>query len=301
MTILDPAHLEGTPVERIIPGRQRDLGDGMTVTRILPHARKRMVGPFIFLDRMGPVEFLSGNGADVLPHPHIGLSTLTYLFDGSMVHRDSTGVEQEILPGDVNWMTAGSGVVHSERTGEAARLNGQMLSGLQAWIALPRENEEDRASFHHSAGSVIPLLADGGVRARLVAGSGWGLASPVPVSSPLVYADVAMEPGGAIPVDAAFEERAIFVLAGDIAIDGWRHGPGALMILRKGQPVTVRAETAAHFILLGGEPLEGPRHIWWNFVSSSRQRIEQARQDWLNRRFDAVINDAEEFVPLPSS
>lgn len=298
MSTLDANHDGNSPVEAVINGRERDLG-GFKVKRVLPSAGKRMVGPFIFLDEMGPVEFLTGQGMDVRPHPHIGLSTLTYLFDGSMMHRDSTGVELEIRPGDVNWMTAGRGVAHSERTSQEARASGQRMFGLQAWVALPGESEEIAPAFEHRGIGELPVIEGEGKSIRPVAGSFLGQTSPLSVSSPLVYADARLAAGAALPVDPAYSERAIYVLTGEIDVEGEAFGPGGLMLLRRGAAVTVRAVSPTRLVVIGGEPLEGPRHIWWNFVSSSRERIEQAKHDWRAGRFDKVVNDAEEFIPLP--
>ena len=298
MSTLIANHHEDSPVEMIINGRARDLG-GFSVRRILPHAHKRMVGPFIFLDEMGPVELLTGNGIDVRPHPHIGLSTLTYLFEGSMMHRDSTGVEMEIQPGDVNWMTAGKGVAHSERSSEKARLGPQKLAGLQAWVALPSDQEETAPSFEHRGEEELPVLQDEGKTIRLIGGSLYGRTSPLHLSSPLFYADVRLDRGASLPVDTEYEERSVYVLAGCVEVEGERYEPHGLMLLRPGAKVTLRAEQDTRLVLLGGEPLEGPRHIWWNFVSSSKERIEQAKEDWRNQRFGAVVNDMDEFIPLP--
>ncbi len=298
MSTLDANHDGDSPVEAIINGRERDLG-GFKVKRVLPSAGKRMVGPFIFLDEMGPVEFLTGQGMDVRPHPHIGLSTLTYLFDGSMMHRDSTGVELEIRPGDVNWMTAGRGVAHSERTSQEARASGQRMFGLQAWVALPNEREEIAPAFEHRGIGELPVIEGEGKHVRLVAGSFLGQTSPLQVSSPLVYADATLEAGASLPIDPAYGERAVYVLTGAVSVEGEAFGPGGLMLLRRGAAVTVKAISATRLVVIGGEPLDGPRHIWWNFVSSSKERIEQAKEDWRSGRFDKVVNDAEEFIPLP--
>lgn len=298
MSTLVANHFGDSPVETVIAGRERDLG-GFHVKRILPSARRRMVGPFIFLDEMGPAEFLTGHGIDVRPHPHIGLSTLTYLFEGAMMHRDTTGVELEIRPGEVNWMTAGRGVAHSERSSADARLGPQKLFGLQAWIAMPREREEDPASFEHRGRGELPVIEGEGKSVRLIAGSLLGKTSPLKVSSPLIYADVSLEAGAVLPVDPVHEERAVYVLAGSVEVGGESFGPGGLMVLRSGATVTLRAEAPTRLVVIGGEPLDGPRHIWWNFVSSSKERIEQAKEDWKAGRFGKVVNDAEEFIPLP--
>lgn len=298
MSTLLANHGDDSPVEMVINGRKRDLG-GFEVRRILPFVKKRMVGPFIFLDEMGPVEFLSGTGIDVRPHPHIGLSTLTYLFEGSMMHRDSTGVEMEILPGEVNWMTAGRGVAHSERSGEEARQKGGRMAGLQAWVALPGDKEEVAASFEHRGQGDLPVIEDKGKQIRLIAGSLFGETSPLAVSSPLFYADVSLRAGAKLPVDPGYEERSVYVLSGSVSAAGEIYEPHGLMVLRQGASVTLTANEDSRLVMLGGEPLEGPRHIWWNFVSSSKERIEQAKADWREGRFDRVINDAEEFTPLP--
>lgn len=298
MSTLIANHFGESPVEMVISGRERDLG-GFSVRRILPSPKKRMVGPFIFLDEMGPAEFLTGQGMDVRPHPHIGLSTLTYLFEGSMMHRDSTGIELEIRPGEVNWMTAGRGVVHSERSSAEVRARGQRLSGLQAWVALPAHSEEVSPSFEHRGSAELPVIEGEGRRVRLVAGSLFGKTSPLAVSSPLVYADISLAEGALLPVDAAYPERALHVLSGAVEVDGERYGPHGLMLFREGVAATLRALEPSRVVLIGGEPLEGPRHIWWNFVSSSKERIEQAKEDWKNQRFGRVVNDAEEFIPLP--
>ena len=298
MSTLSANHDADSPIEMVINGRMRDLG-GFSVRRVLPYAKKRMVGPFIFLDEMGPVELLTGEGIDVRPHPHIGLSTLTYLFEGSMMHRDSTGIEMEILPGDVNWMTAGKGVAHSERSSAQARESGQRMAGLQAWVAMPTAKEEQAASFEHQGKSALPLIADEGKHIRLVAGSMYGETSPLTVSSPLFYADVTLSAGASLPVDPDYEERAVYVLSGELEAGGETYQPHGLMVLRPGASVTLKANADTRFVMLGGEPLDGPRHIWWNFVSSSKERIEQAKADWKAGRFDKVVNDAEEFTPLP--
>jgi redox-sensitive bicupin YhaK (pirin superfamily) len=298
MSTLIANHFGESPVEMVISGRERDLG-GFSVRRILPSPKKRMVGPFIFLDEMGPAEFLTGQGMDVRPHPHIGLSTLTYLFEGSMMHRDSTGIELEIRPGEVNWMTAGRGVVHSERSSAEVRARGQRLSGLQAWVALPAHSEEVSPSFEHRGSAELPVIEGEGRSVRLVAGSLFGKTSPLAVSSPLVYADISLAEGALLPVDATYPERALHVLFGAVEVDGERYGPHGLMLFREGVAATLRALEPSRVVLIGGEPLEGPRHIWWNFVSSSKERIEQAKEDWKNQRFGRVVNDAEEFIPLP--
>lgn len=298
MSTLIANHQQQHPVEMVIPGRLRDM-EGLRVSRILPHARRRMVGPFIFLDEMGPAEFLAGEGIDVRPHPHIGLSTLTWLLEGSLVHRDSTGAEVEIRPGEVNWMTAGRGVAHSERTGDLGRSLGQRLFGLQAWVALPADREEDEARFEHRGANELPVIEGEGKRVRLIAGSMFGQSSPLAVSSPLVYADATLAAGATLPVDPVHEERAVHILSGAVEVEGQRYGTDGLMVLRPGLAVTLKALEPSRLVIIGGEPV-GPRHIWWNFVSSSKERIEQAKADWTGGRFGKVVNDPGEFVPLPA-
>ncbi len=287
-------------IETVILPRARDLG-GFEVRRALPSPKRQMVGPFIFFDQMGPAEFVLGEGIDVRPHPHINLATVTYLFDGEIMHRDSLGTEIAIRPGAMNLMTAGRGIVHSERTAPAEKARGPRLFGLQTWVALPAEREEMDPAFAHFAKDELPMLADGGASARLVMGEAWGLASPAASPMPTVYADIALEPGASIPIDAAYEERALYTVAGTIAIGGVAHGPGALLVLRPGDPITVTGSgpEPARFVLVGGATMDGPRYIWWNFVSSRKERIEQAKAEWKSGRFDTVPGDAEEFIPLP--
>jgi len=284
-------------IEAVIVPRARDLG-GFEVRRALPSARRQMVGPFIFWDQMGPAEFLLGQGLDVAPHPHIGLATATYLFDGEIVHRDSLGTHLAIRPGALNLMSAGSGVAHSERTAVAARAGGARLFGIQAWLALPASHEESAPTFTHHAADNLPVIAGDGVEARLIAGEGWGEVSPAALPMATFYADVRLAPGAGAPFDATYEERAIFTVAGEIDIAGERFGPGQLLIFRPGDRITVRALTPARLMMLGGDPMDGPRHIWWNFVSSRRDRIEQAKADWAAARFGAVPGETG-FIPLP--
>jgi redox-sensitive bicupin YhaK (pirin superfamily) len=288
------------PIETTIIPRSRDLG-GFEVRRALPSSQRQMVGPFIFFDQMGPSAFSAGEGLDVRPHPHINLATVTYLFEGEIMHRDSLGSEVAIRPGAVNWMTAGRGIVHSERTPEALRGGGSRLFGLQTWVALPAADEETEPAFAHTPEAELPLIEDDGVRVRLVAGSAWGRSSPVKVFSDTLYADVALAAGGQLPVDAAHEERALYTVSGEVEIAGSRFPAGQLLVLRPGDPVTVGnpGPEPARFVLVGGETMDGPRHIWWNFVSSRKERIEQAKAEWKAGRFDTVPGDAEEFIPLP--
>lgn len=284
-------------VDMLIVAPSRDLG-GFSVRRALPSAKRRMVGPFIFLDQMGPATFRPGEAFDVRPHPHIGLSTVTYLFDGSIVHRDSLGTEMVIEPGAVNLMTAGRGIVHSERTGAEQRLKGYSMFGLQAWLALPKEAEERTPDFQTYGASSMPVIRGEGKEVRLLMGSAWGKTAPVRSDWDTLYADAALQAGATLPIDSEVEERALYVVEGTISIAGDAFGVGSLLILRPGDKITVTAVTPARFAVLGGATMDGPRHIWWNFVSSSLERIEQAKEDWKRGRFDMVDGDPE-FIPLP--
>jgi redox-sensitive bicupin YhaK (pirin superfamily) len=291
-------HLSCDAIETVIVPRARDLG-GFEVRRALPSSERQMVGPFIFFDQMGPAEFLLGAGLDVRPHPHIGLSTLTYLFDGEIMHRDSLGTVMPIRPGELNWMTAGRGIAHSERTPpELRQTPGTRLFGIQSWVALSRTDEETAPDFSHYAASEIPVLSGDGKTMRVIAGSLLGETSPVRTSSPMFYADVALSAGSTVPLDPGYEERAIYTVSGELYIAGDVFGPAQLLVFRAGDRITVRARSNARFLMLGGEPMDGPRFIWWNFVSSRKERIEQAKADWRRARFDSVPGDAE-FIPLP--
>ncbi|MCB1477739.1 MAG: pirin family protein [Rhodobiaceae bacterium] len=284
-------------IETVIVPRARDLG-GFSVRRALPSGKRQMVGPFIFFDQMGPAEFVLGEGIDVRPHPHIGLATLTYLFDGSIVHRDSLGTELTIDPGAVNLMTAGKGIVHSERTGQEARSNGAKLFGLQTWVALPKHAEEVDPAFQHVGKDDLPFIEEGGKSVRIIAGEMYGQRAPVPLAHETIYADVALAAGASLPVPATHEERAIYTVSGEIEIAGDSFGEAQLLVFRPGDEITVRAKSDARFVIVGGDPMDGPRYIWWNFVSSSKERIEQAKEDWRQARFDIVPGDSE-FIPLP--
>jgi redox-sensitive bicupin YhaK (pirin superfamily) len=286
-------------LERVIVPRTTDLGD-FEVRRALPSAQRRMVGPFVFLDEMGPAQFRAGTGVDVRPHPHIGLATVTYLFDGEITHRDSLGTFVAIRPGEVNWMTAGRGIVHSERTAPERRVNGDTLHGLQCWVALPADKEEIDPSFFHRSADDLPFVTDRGFTARVVAGDAFGVRSPVVTASDTVFVDVVLEAGTTIPLDPDYEERAIYVVDGEIEIASDRFTGPKLLVFRPGDRIAVRAVTASHLAILGGAALEGPRHIWWNFVSSRKERIEQAKEDWKSARFDIVPGDEVEFIPLPA-
>ena len=284
-------------IDMVIVPRARDLG-GFSVRRALPSRQRQMVGPFIFFDQMGPAEFLLGTGMDVRPHPHIGLSTVTYLFEGQIIHRDSLGTVLPIRPGELNWMTAGRGIAHSERTPPELRSVGTKLFGIQSWVALSAADEETEPDFLHYGANDLPVLEDEGKVVRVIAGSLLGASSPVRTSSPMFYADISLSAGASVPLDPVYDERAIYTVAGEVEIAGDIFGPAKLLVFRPGDRITIRAETDARFMALGGEPMDGPRHIWWNFVSSRRDRIEQAKADWKMARFDTVPGDTE-FIPLP--
>jgi len=287
-------------LELVIVPRVRDLGDGFSVRRALPHGKRQMVGPFIFFDQMGPVQFLAGQGLDVRPHPHIGLATVTYLFDGRVMHRDSEGNAFEITPGAMNLMTAGRGIAHSERSPPGARKGAEGMFGIQSWIALPQAHEETAPSFQHFDAGSLPLIEDGGVRARVIAGSAFGKTSPVGMLSQWLYAEVVLAPGASAPLDPDQEERAIYVAEGEVDIAGETFEGPRLLIFRPGDRITVRALRRTRLMFLGGAALEGPRYIWWNFVSSRKERIEQAKEDWKAGRFAPVPNETE-FIPLPEN
>jgi len=279
-----------------ITGKAHDLGDGFFVTRLLPQIARRSIGPFVFFDYFGPVDFAPGKGVDVRPHPHIGLATVTYLFDGAQMHRDTLGSVQEIAPGDVNWMTAGRGIAHSERTGAQMRARGHRLHGIQSWVGLPQADEEAEPAFHHFSRD------HKGVTLRLIAGEAFGQKSPVKVFSPIFYADARFTPGGALHYAGEHEERAFFVVDGEVQTSETNvHGPGAMLMLDKGEEITLYADSSARVMLLGGAPLDGPRHIWWNFVSSSKDRIERAKQEWKAGQFGLIPGDDKEFIPLPEN
>ena len=286
-------------VEILIVPRAVDLGE-MTVRRALPSNKRQMVGPFIFFDQMGPAEFLTNEGIEVRPHPHINLSTLTYLFEGEILHRDSLGTEKTIQPGAVNWMRAGRGIVHSERTGEERKRQGQRLFGIQTWMALPTSEEESDPAFMHHGAEALPLIEAGGVSARLIAGRAFGTHSPLATASETLYADVQLKAGARMPVDASYDERAIYTVGGTIEVAGDTFEPGQLLILKSGDPITVSATADARFMLFGGAPMEEPRYIWWNFVSSRPERIEAAKEEWASGRFDTVPGDEADFIPLPA-
>lgn len=284
-------------LDLIIVPRARDLG-GFNVRRALPHEQRQMVGPFIFFDQFGPVQFVGGQGMDVRPHPHIGLATVTYLFDGGVMHRDSEGNVLEIRPGEMNLMTAGRGIAHSERTPGAARQTGGGMFGIQSWIALPAAHEETDPGFQHFDAAVLPIVEEGGLWARVIAGAAFGVASPVGRLSDWFYVEARLDAGAKVPLDADHEERAVYVVEGEVEVAGDRFEAPRLLIFRPGDRIAVRAIRGARLMVLGGAALEGPRHIWWNFVSSRRERIEDAKEDWKSGRFRPVPGESE-FIPLP--
>ncbi|MEO1223713.1 MAG: pirin family protein [Pseudomonadota bacterium] len=291
--------MDGLPqgIETVIVPRARDLG-GFEVRRALPSSKRKTVGPFVFFDQMGPVELLNGNGLEVRPHPHIGLATVTYLFSGSIMHRDSLGTVQEIEPGAVNWMTAGQGIVHSERTSQAHNTPGGELFGIQTWIALPKAREEMAPDFSHHGAGDLPTLEGDGLSGRIILGSVFGKTSPVETQSETIYADVQMAAGARLKIPADMEDRAVYVVSGALIADGERYEPGAMIVFKPGAEIIGTAPEPARIMVLGGEPLDGPRHMWWNFVSSSCERIEAAKEDWRQGRFERVPDD-HEFIPLP--
>ncbi len=291
-------------VERRIAGRPRDLG-GFSVRRVLPAADLRMLGPFVFLDHMGPADLPPGPHINVRPHPHIALATVTYLFRGAMLHRDSLGSQQEILPSDVNWMVAGRGIVHSERSTPAALRDGMHLHGLQSWVALPDGHEDDPPSFTHQPAATLPLIeTPDGARLRVVAGEAFGRRSPVPTLWPTLYVDATLPPGSSLELPAEHEQRGIYVAEGELRLDGEREPvrSGELAVLRPGASARLRAELASRAMLIGGRGFARPREIEWNFVGSTRERIEKAKRDWREQnlaRFPKVPGDDQEFIPLP--
>jgi redox-sensitive bicupin YhaK (pirin superfamily) len=284
-------------IEQIIVPRTTDIGD-FVVHRALPSARRRMVGPFIFLDEMGPGEFRAGAGLDVRPHPHIGLATVTYLFTGEIMHRDSLGSVLPIRPGALNWMSAGRGIAHSERTAPERRHEGDTLHGLQCWVALSKAEEESAPGFTHYDAEALPIVTGEGKRVRVIAGSMLGAASPVSTGWDTLFADVWLDTGARLPLDPDAEERAIYLVSGEIDILGDRFTAGRLLVFRPGDRITVTAVSASRLAILGGAVMDGPRHIWWNFVSSRQDRIKQAKADWKAGRFDTVPGESE-FIPLP--
>ena len=284
-------------VDAVIVPRTGDIGN-FEVHRALPSKERRMVGPFIFWDQMGPGEFLSNEGVDVRPHPHIGLSTVTYLFSGTMDHKDSLGFDERIEVGDVNVMTSGSGIVHSERTGMDVRQTPSELFGIQSWMALPKAEEERAPAFKHTDKGDLPEMEYDGVKARVIMGALWGKTAPVSTFTDTLYLDVALDEGAQFEIPAEVEERAIYPIGGKIEVNGTEYDAMQLLVLRSGDQAVVKALSPVRLMVLGGEAMDGPRHIWWNFVSSSKDRIEQAKEDWKQGRFGKVAGD-DEFIPLP--
>ncbi len=299
-----PTGDEVDAIETLIVPRARDLG-GFEVRRALPSIARQMVGPFIFFDQMGPAEFLTDQGIDVRPHPHIGLATVTYLYDGSILHRDSLGTQKEIHPGDVNWMIAGRGITHSERTAPEVRKKPKSkLFGIQTWVALPDEAEETDAGFEHRARAELPFIEGEGKQIRLILGTAYGEAAPVKTFSEMFYADAVLDTGARLPLPDNHEDRGLYVLEGEIEVAGQSFAAGQMMVFRPGDRVTVKAIVPSRLMLLGGETLNGPRYIWWNFVASSREKIEAAKEawragDWAHGRFQLPPGDDSEFIPLP--
>jgi redox-sensitive bicupin YhaK (pirin superfamily) len=283
-------------IELLIEPRTRNLGD-LTVRRALPDKRRQRIGPFVFFDHMGPAEFPPGTGVNVRAHPHIGLATITYLFEGEILHRDSLGYVQPIRPGAINWMTAGSGIVHSEKVTEDVRASGQRLHGLQTWVALPAAAEEIEPSFEHYAADAIPALRVGGAAIRVVLGSAFGVASPVTTQSETLYVEAVLESEQSVDIPQA-EELAVYVVEGSVAIGGQPVAAGILAVLQPGASGAVSAESTARIMFVGGDALDGERYIWWNFVSSSRERIDRAKKDWREKRF-ATVPGEDDVVALP--
>ncbi|MFC5585788.1 pirin family protein [Nitratireductor kimnyeongensis] len=299
-----PDDIEADSIETLIVPRARDIG-GFEVRRALPAPRRQMVGPFIFFDQAGPAEFLTGQGIDVRPHPHIGLATVTYLFRGDFHHRDSIGSDQVIHPGALNWMVAGRGVSHSERTSAASRQGPHSLFGIQTWVALPEAMEDASPVFEHHGKETLPQIGDDGVRLRLILGRAYGETAPASVYSDMFYADVKLDAGARFPLPDGHEDRGIYVTEGEISVAGQVFEAGRMMVFRPGDPITVQAgANGARMMVLGGATMSGPRYIWWNFVASSQERIEAAKEDWRKANwgrglFDLPQGDDQEFVPLP--
>ncbi|HEY4120656.1 MAG TPA: pirin family protein [Byssovorax sp.] len=287
-------------VELVVTAHAKDLG-GFTVRRAIPQMQRRSVGPFVFFDHMGPVTFAPGHGIDVRPHPHIGLATVTYLFDGEIVHKDSLGNDTAIRPGDVNWMIAGRGIVHSERTGPEARARGISMHGIQSWVALPVAHEEDAPSFEHVPSASLPKIDRAGVKLDVIAGAAYGARSPAPVLSPTLYVHARLDAGAQLEIDGDHEERAIYVVEGAARVGDLALAPGSLAFLTPGAEAVVTATETARVMLVGGARLDGERHLEWNFVSSSKERLERAKQAWQRGEFPKVPGDDVEFIPLPGS
>lgn len=280
--------------------RLHDLGDGFVVRRMLPVLMARHVGPFVFYDHMGPADFAPGKGMDVRPHPHIGLATVTWLFEGCIRHRDSIGSMADITPGAVNWMTAGRGIAHSERTPPELRTTGQRMHGIQVWVALPREHEEVEPEFHHHDAASLPRIRKPGAELVLIAGTAYGEASPVKVFAPMFFIQAQLEAGAEVILPDEHAERGVHVVEGEVSWGDLSVSAAQMAVQAGSSAPPVRAKTASRLMLFGGAPLDGERHLWWNFVSSSRERIEQAKADWAAQRFGKVSGDEEEFIPLPA-
>lgn len=299
-----PADVGIDTIETLIIPRSRDIG-GFEVRRALPAPKRQMVGPFIFFDQAGPAELLTGQGIDVRPHPHIGLGTVTYLFRGDFHHRDSTGADQIIRPGELNWMVAGRGVSHSERTSVAARSGPHSLFGIQTWVALPDRHEDMAPVFEHHGKAALPTIEDQGVSVRLILGNAYGKAAPATMFSETFYADVQLTAGSRLPMPDEHEDRGIYIVEGSISVAGQDFEAPQMMVFRPGDKITIAAgDRGARVMILGGATLSGPRYIWWNFVASSQERIEQAKaewraQNWGQGRFDLPVNDRNEHIPLP--
>ncbi len=301
-----PTGDEVDAIETLIIPRARDLG-GFEVRRALPAPARQMVGPFIFFDQMGPAEFLTNQGIDVRPHPHIGLATVTYLYEGSIFHRDSLGTRQEIYPGAVNWMIAGRGITHSERTAPHVRAQPKSaLFGIQTWVALPDDAEDTEPGFEHQPREALPFLEGEGKQVRLILGTLYGERAPVKTFSEMFYADAVLEAGAKLPLPPEHEDRGVYVVAGEVEIAGTAYPAGQMMVFRPGDAITIKANAPSRLMLLGGATLNGPRYIWWNFVASSQERIEAAKEawragDWQNGRFHLPPDDNQEFIPAPDS
>ena len=304
---IDPNCIDDTSIdsiETLIIPRARDLG-GFEVRRALPSPKRQMVGPFIFFDQMGPAEFLTDEGIDVRPHPHIGLATVTYLYQGEFQHRDSLGTNQMIYPGEVNWMIAGNGVTHSERTSDETRASGSKLFGIQTWVAMPAKDEDKPAGFEHHKEAALPLLESEGKTVRLIIGSAYGEEAPTKTFSEMFYADAVLEAGAKLPLPDNHEDRGVYVTQGSILVAGDTFEAGQMMVFRPRDKITITAgDIGARLMLLGGETLSESRYIWWNFVASSKEKIEAAKEawregDWEQGRFQLPPDDKDEFIPLP--
>ena len=283
---------------QVLKGHEKDLGGGLKVSRVLPGFPHQMVGPFIFFDQMGPATIAPGQNVDVRPHPHIGLATVTWLFEGEMVHRDSLGVVQPIAPGDVNWMTSGRGIVHSERGGPEARKSARNLFGIQSWVALPKAHEDAEPSFSHHPAATLPRIRLPGANLHLIAGDAFGEKSPAPAFSRMFYLAAELEAGATLALPPEHEERGVYLVRGNVLVSGISLQEKQLAFLPEGQTIEIQAKEQSRVMLLGGEKMDGPRFIWWNFVASSKERIEEAKQRWREQRFAPVPGETE-FIPLP--